>query len=163
MIRWQLPVTVIVSIWIAAVLQSALAQHLSIFGCRPDFPLILLANFALILPRGAAALVGFACGFATGAIAGANLTHYIVSRTFAGFCLSWSKAIGIQLNLLFVGLATALTTIFAGILWMFLAAPHGLASFIGDTIGSALYNGVLAVPVYVLLRKILRLNARIGL
>jgi hypothetical protein len=46
-------------------------------------------------------------------------------------------------------------TIVAQLILMFFAPPPGIASFLGATIGSAMVNGVLAVPVHALLRRIL--------
>lgn len=88
-------------------------------------------------------------------MAGANLAHYAVSRTVAGFAGASSRAIGFEINIAVVGVTAALMTLVAQTVFMFLAAPKGIAAFLGDTIGSAVYNGVLAIPTYLLLRRVL--------
>ena len=138
-------------------------MRLSIFGARPDFLVVFLGCASLFLNRGPGALLGFGCGAFHGAIAGANLAHYAVSRTLGGFLASWSRTIGFELNILVAVATTAVTTLIVGIVWMFLAAPHGVARFLGDTIGSAVYNGVLAIPTYLLLRRAVNSRSRSGI
>jgi rod shape-determining protein MreD len=158
----RLVIVSIISLWIAAVFQQVLAPRFAIFGVRPDFLLIVLVPLSLFVNRSTAAVLGFFAGLLYGAAAGANLTHYAVSRTLAGFAGSWSKATGLELNLVVLAITTAIVTVLAQMVWMFLAAPSGVLSFLGDTIGSAMYNGVLAVPFYMLLRRVLVPNARSG-
>ena len=159
----RLTITAIVSIWLAAILQQAVAPRLSILGMRPDFLLVVLTPLSLWVPRSTAAILGFFCGFFQGAAAGANLTHYVISRTVAGFAGSWSRTVGFEINAVVVGVTAFLLTLLAQTVWMFLAAPREVLAFLGDTIGSAMYNGVLAIPVYMLLKRIVNPNARSGL
>lgn len=149
-----------VSIWIAAALQQTISYRISIGNARPDFFLIVLAPLALWTNRKGGTILGFCCGVVHGAIAGANLTAYAVSRAFGGFVVSWSRQIGFETNTFVVAINAFALTVFSQLVLMFLAAPAGVLSFLGDTIGSALYNGVLAIPVYLLLRRILNPTAR---
>ena len=152
-----------IAIWLAAACQQALSPRMSIFGARPDFFLIVLTPLALWSPRRIGTLLGFVCGFVQGATAGANLGGYIVSRVIGGFTVSWSKQIGFQPNVVVIAITAGAATLFCQLVFMFLAPPPGVLSFLGDTIGSALYNGVLAVPVYLLLKRILNPSIHSGL
>ena len=142
-------------IWVAAALQESVAWKLAIFGARPEFLLVVLATLCMFTNRLGGTLLGFFTGFAFGAIAGANLTWYVVSRSIAGFLDGWSGGLGLQGNIPLAGLNAFFVTIFAELLLMFFIAPKGIASFVAATIGSAIYNGVLAMPMYMLLRRVL--------
>ena len=90
-----------------------------------------------------------------GALAGANLTHYVISRCIAGFVASWSRRLRFEMTPITVAISVAAVTVVAQIALMFIAAPTGIFGFLGDTIGSAMYNGVIAIPVYALLKRVL--------
>ncbi len=151
---------VIVLIWVAAILQQALPPHLAILSFRPDFLLVTTVCLSLCMSRPAATGVGFAAGLLSGAIIGANMTHYIISRCFAGFVGAWSRRLRFTMNPAVVGLTTAAVFVLAQTLFMFLAAPKNIVGFLGDTIGSAMYNGVLAIPLYALIKRFLNPTVR---
>ena len=155
--------TWVIGLWVAAVLQQSLSPHLRIFVARPDFLLIFTVAVSLFLTRRTAAGLGFTAGLIEGAVAGAHLAPYAISRAVAGFVTAWSRVMGLEVNKLVVALTAFLATIIAGLLWMFSAAPANLGAFLGDTIGSAMYNGVLAIPVYMLLERVLNPRSRSGL
>lgn len=159
----RMVLTCVFGIWLAAILQISVAPRLALHGFHPDFLLVVLTPISLVTSRPSAAAAGFCCGLVQGALAGANLTHYAATRAIAGFAGSWSRAIGFELNIPFVAATAFLMTLLSQILWMFLAAPQGVATFLGDTIGAAVYNGLLAIPAYLLLKRILKPRARSGL
>lgn len=143
------------ALWIAAVLQQGLSPQVGLLGAQPDFLLVAVGALGLCLTRPSAAVAGFVAGVLQGALAGANLTHYVVSRTVAGFCTAWSRRLRFESTWLAVFMTIAMTTVVAQLLFMFTAAPRGIAEFLGDTIIQAMYNGVLAIPVYALLKRVL--------
>lgn len=142
-------------IWIAAFLQQSLGHRVGLFGARADFLLTFMSCLCLHASRSGGALIGFFSGLAAGAISGANLSQYIISRTITGFIDAWSRTFGLDANMVVAAINAFVTTIVAQLILMFLAPPPGIAAFLGATIASATVNGVLAVPVYALLRKIL--------
>lgn len=146
---------VAITLWLAGALQQAVAYRLDLFGFKPDFILATMIPLSICLTRSNGAIVGFFAGLIQGGTAGANLAHYVISRTLTGFATPWSRRFGFELNTIAVGLTGFFATIFAETIFMFLAAPKGIGSFLGDTIRTAIYNGVLAMPVYALLRRIL--------
>jgi rod shape-determining protein MreD len=153
----------VIGLWVAAILQQALSPHLSIFGARPDFILILVSPLSMLVPRKKGSALGFAGGVLQGAIAGANLAPFAISKAVAGFMGAWSRNIELERNFIVVFVTTFVVSLIAGLVWMFLAAPQGVAVYLGDTIGSAMYNGVLAIPVYMLLERMLNTRSRSGL
>ena len=86
-------------------------------------------------------------------VANANMQHYVASRTLTGLLLGSTNSAELQRSLPAAGLITAAVTVFAQLTLMFLAPPHSITAFLADTIRSAVYNGVLAIPVYALLKK----------
>lgn len=143
----------------AAILQQALAPRMAIFGVQPDFFLILLVPLALVAPASVAAPLGFASGVIHGAVAGANLPHYAISRGVAFFAAILSRGVGLEIGLPLAGLLVGLATVIAQIVLMFLAPPPAITPFLAATMGVALYDGVLALPIYALLRRSLRSKA----
>jgi hypothetical protein len=144
-----------VLLWLGAVLQGSLAPRISIFEASPDFLLIFMSVMCLYCTTAGATVLGFFTGLMTGAPSGANLGAYIVSRSFGGFADGWIGSIGFQPNAVWAAVNTAVLTVIAQLLLMFLAPKPGIPAFLAATIASAVYNGVLAMPVYLLLRRIL--------
>jgi rod shape-determining protein MreD len=161
--RKSLIVTSVIGLWVAIILQQAVATRVAIFGARPDFLLLFIVPLSLMTGRAGGATLGFFAGLLQGAAVGAFLAQYVVSRTLAGFAASWSRATGLQLNWGVASVSTILLTLISRLIYMFLAAPPEVMRFLGDTIGSAFYNGVLAIPVYMLLQWVLGPRVRSGL
>jgi rod shape-determining protein MreD len=142
-------------IFLALCLDFGLSSRIAIGGAKPEFLFVVCMVLSLYPKRSIAAILGFLCGVLTGSLIGANLTHYAISRTISGFCVAWSREIRLDIRYPVVALKVFLATILAGLLFMFGAAPRSLGSYWVDTIGSAVYNGVLAIPTYALLRMVL--------
>lgn len=153
----------VVVIWILAAAQATVAPHFEILGSRPDFLLTFLGCMSLFLHRSGSGVLGFFCGLTYGCLSGVHLFACIFSRTVAGFLAPAGKRLGLEVTPLVVAATVFGVTIVAQLLWLFLAAPKGVLSFLGDTIRSAMYNGLLSVPLYALLRKFLRPASLTGL
>ena len=143
------------AVYFSAVLQQAVSHHLAIAGARPDFPLLMMALLCQYTSRSGGALLGFFFGLFHGVLPGANLTHYVLSRTMTGFMVSWSKSLGFEHSLLSNVVSVVSATVFAQVIWMFGAGPSNILGFFGDTIRTALYNGVLVVPMFALITKMM--------
>ena len=152
---WRAAITTAVALYVLGAVQQGAAAKMAVFGVRPDILLTLTACLALLANRSKAAGAGFLAGLVQGSLAGANTAAYVISRSVAGFSASWSKVVGYEMRLPAVAIVTFFTTLLAEIVWMFLALRSGIAEFLGATIGTAVYNGVLAMPMYALLRRII--------
>ncbi len=148
------PFVAIVCLWMAGGCQQTLAPKIAIFNAVPDFLIVSIACLSLLSARYAGSLVGFFAGIIHGALAGANLAAYAISRTMTGFLVGWFNSFELEANALVALITTVVATIIAQLLLMFIAPPQGLAPFLLATIGTAIYNGVIAVPVYALLKRI---------
>lgn len=146
---------VVGGLWVAGVLQAGAAPHMAILGAQPDFLLVFAISFSLYLNRGGAAATGFYAGLIQGGLIGANLTHYIASRMISCFAASWSRRLRFEMTPATIAGTVFATTILASLIFMFTAAPRNLGGFLRDTIVAATYNGVLALPLYGLLSRVL--------
>jgi rod shape-determining protein MreD len=80
---------------------------------------------------------------------------FVVSKTIVGFLAGTTGVLELDPSPSLAFLATAVLTLIARIGWMFLS-PHGsIASFLLATMTVAVYNGVIAVPIYALLKRVL--------
>jgi hypothetical protein len=120
---------------------------------RPDILLVIIAVVSLTTNRKTGALIGFGAGVWFGAVVGANLVHYVFSRTTAGFIGGTIPSLGVQAGYVMAAGMTVLVTLIAQFLLLFLAPPPSIASFLLSTIVTAMVNGVLAFPVYGLTRR----------
>lgn len=153
----KLAVAAVVTLWICGAMQQALAERLGIFGVNPDFLLVALTALCLFSPKpSGGATMGFFAGAIHGGIAGANLTHYIVSRVLGGYLAAKTRNPKYPPKPLAVFVTAALVTLVSQVVLMFFAPPSGIAGFLGATILSALYNGVLCLPLHALLHRILK-------
>ncbi len=152
----KVALTTIGSLFVALIMQQALPDRISILGARPDFILIVTLSLALLTRSPASIVIGFWGGLLHGAMVGANLGQFVVTRMLTAYAASrlndFDIEIGVVLGSIFIGIGT----IAAQLVMMFLAPPRSLGGFLGDTIAMAMYNAVLAVPIYAILRRILR-------
>ena len=143
------------TLWIAGALQMALAPRMALPGAPPDFPLVALTALALLSERRAGTAAGFAAGLLQGVLAGANLAAYAISRTLLGFGLGWVRFAGLVPNAVVAGLAAAVGTLLAQSMLMFAAHRGPVIPFLAGTLGAAMIDGALAMPLYALLRRLI--------
>jgi rod shape-determining protein MreD len=151
---------IIGGLWLAGILQAGASPHMSLVGVAPDFLLIFGLGISLHTSRPGAAGVGFFAGLIYGGLAGANITHYIISRCVACFATSWSRRLRLELNYPTVAATIFTGTVIARIFFMFTAAPQDVGGFLRDTIAEATYNGVLALPLYALVKRVMPQTSR---
>lgn len=148
------------ALYVAAILHFGLTPYVHLFGVHPDALLACAIALGMCLSRPGGAAVGFVAGVLTGALVGANLSHYVMSFTFAGFVAAWTRSLRIESTAWAVAITVAGCSLVAGLMFLLTAAPRGIAEYLGDTIVSALYNGVLAIPLYALFRRVLNPTVR---
>lgn len=154
MSRTTTAIVLAVGLWLAGALQQTIAPRITIAGAGPDFLLVALALGSMYFNRARSAGLGFACGVIHGALAGANLMHYAISRTVGGFLIGWMKNTRLEPNLAVAFATGFFLTLVCQILLMFLAPPRDLLPYLGATIGTAAYNGILVVPLYFLMKSL---------
>lgn len=142
-------------IWVAGGLQQTLSPRIEFLTGQPDFLLVMLSSLGLFCNRRGGSVLGFAIGLIHGGLAGADLSAYTVTRTVVGFLLGWFNELELESNWVLAFLVTAGITVLAQLMLMFGVHRGPLTPFLTGTLISAVYNGVLAIPVYALLKRIL--------
>lgn len=136
------------SLWVASVLQVGAAAHMELFGARPDFLLLVALTWPLVLPPIEGCGVGFLSGALHGWVSGVSLTLNAAVRATAGYVGALVGRSGLEIDAKVVGLLVAAGTLVTQTLVFFAAPPSDRLGFVRATIGTALYNGVLAYPVF---------------
>ena len=146
----------IILFWLCAALTVSLTPRLAILGGGPDFLLVCGYCCALISRPGGGAFAGFVSGVLMGGLTGATLTHFTIVRTLGGFGMSFLGMSGLELNPRKAGVILAIATLLTQILHMLVAPPPEIGIYLRATLVTAMYNGVLAIPLYSLLCRLFR-------
>jgi len=142
---------VLIGLFVAGVLQAS-DRWFTVFGARPLFILVFVACMGMVNRPAWGAGAGFLAGIVEGSLAGANLTQYVTSRALTGFCVAWVRSTDLQFGVILAAIGTLLSTLGANAILMIFAPPADIGSFIRATIFSAMYNGVLAMPLFAVLQ-----------
>lgn len=142
-------------LWIAGAAQQAVSFQISFGGVSPDFPLVVIISVGLFFDKRSGAALGFLGGITHGAIAGGHMAAYAVTRTLVGFLTGWFNGMEFEGNTAVAFIVTAAATVFTQLTFLLLNPRGAIFSFLLATIGSAMYNGVLAIPLYALLKRVM--------
>jgi len=148
-------IAAIVLLWIAGGSQESLAYQLSIASATPDYLLVVVTVLSLFGNRRSGAIVGFIGGLLSGAIAGGHMAAYTVTRTLIGFLIGWLNGLEFEGNFAVAFVVTSSATLCVQLTFFFMNPRGAILPALLATIGSAMYNGVLAMPLYALLKKVL--------
>lgn len=144
---------VVVLLWVTACWNQSDAGRSLLFGHRFNPMLVVLVIASVRSRPGVAAFFGFMAGVLTAGPAGADMTALALSRTAAAFLTSLVVGLGLQVGSLLVGLVAIVFTLVAQTGLLFMAQPPDIGAFLGVTIGTAIYNGVVAASCDALLRR----------
>ena len=144
----------IILLWVAGSGQQSVAYQLALIGSSPDYILVVVVTFALFTNRRNGAAFGFLGGMVQGAISGGHMANYTVTRTILGFCVGWLTGLEFEGNMAVAFVVTAMATGVTQIAFLLFNPRGAILPFLLATIGSAVYNGVLAMPLYALLKKV---------
>ena len=145
---------IVASLWVAAILQSGASAHMTIFGARPDFLLVLGLLWPLVLKPSAGCVVGFFSGVLLGWVSGVSLTINAIVRALFGYACGLANRTGFDIDQRAASVIVASGTLLAQFVVFFAAPPSDRLGYVRATIGTALYNGVLAYPVYWGIRRL---------
>ena len=142
-------------IWLAAVLQGRVAHAVSIRGAQPDLPLVVLSGSAILVGSVRGSLLGFWAGLLAAASLPVAYGSVFAGRIAAGaFAGSLGSSL-IRSNLLVPPLVTLMASIVAEIISALIdpsRALHHSHRWLIQTGGEILYDTLLALPVFLLLR-----------
>lgn len=158
-LRWLL---ITIGIYFAAVLDASVSERIAILGAAPSFLFILIGQFCIPMNRNKGMLFGFLIGAIQGALAGADIQHFIAGGVVGGLLAASCKDISIEYSLVSVIVVTIITSFLARLIHVLLAPPPHVSIALLDTLIGAMYNGVLAVPVYALFFKAMDSGERLS-
>lgn len=151
------PVILLVLVfWIAAALQQAAAPHMTIAGASPDILLVVALSSAVFFEPVIGAVLGFVAGMLHGGVTGADTASLTVSRTLVSYAAGYVSRLELDVRPWYVALVVFGGTVVSHLLMMIPAPPPEVWPYLRDTIVSAMYNGVLAIPLYAFMRRTLR-------
>lgn len=149
-------VFLVLCFWVAAGLQQAAAPHLAFGGAQPDLLLVTALVAAVFFEPVVAAIFGFVAGVLHGGVTGSDTTNFAVSRTLVAYAAGFVSRLELDVRPWYVGLVVLGGTLLTYGLMMVPAPPPQVWPYVRDTILSAMYNGVLAIPLYAMMRRSLR-------
>lgn len=149
-------ISVVLLYWITMALSHTLSAKISIGLVEPDFLLIVATVLAILHEPRAGALFGFISGAIDGGLIGADMASLVVTRTIAGYLAGHIGNLDFEIKPIYAALVVAGATIVCHTLFALPAPPPQVGVYVRDTIFAALYNGVLALPLYALVRRSLR-------
>src|SRR5438128_322961 len=86
------------TLYIAAAAELGLSRW-TLVGGRVDFLLLAMSCLCLFASRQGGALIGFTAGLLYGALDGANLWQYVLTRTLVGYLIAVVASGGIERSL----------------------------------------------------------------
>ncbi|MDR3690366.1 MAG: rod shape-determining protein MreD [Fimbriimonas sp.] len=140
--------------WLAGSCQQSIAYQLAFAGSPPDFILVAIVTFSLFSDRRNGAVMGFIGGIVQGAASGGHMATYAFTRTILGFMVGWLTSLEFEGNAAVAFIVNAASTCAAQVAFLLLSPKGAIVPFLLATIVSAVYNGVLAIPLYALLKKV---------
>ena len=149
--RYILPIGLLL---LAAAIQGNLPMWLTIKGARPDLILVVVIATALTLDPVTGTVVGFIAGFIHGSIIGENLGSFMISRTIIGFTAGCVTIRFFSENPLVPVVAAGGLTFAGEGLFLLLNPITDLTTALNTMLAKALYNSLLALIAYWILRSI---------
>ena len=158
--RSRLRIRLVLVLLVAFVLQAAYGSALAIHEARPNLSLTTLLIVCLFADAPTGALLGFLMGLLEAAYTERYVGSFLVTRSLAGWAVGVLDETIFRDNLLVTLLTAPVGTLLVeGCFFLFAPQPHVLR-WADRTLLQALYNGLLALPLYLVLRRIARRGQR---
>lgn len=150
--------TFALALFLAALAQSAWADAMRFYGAKPDFLILIALLGAMFCDANESACLGFFAGLLTACLAApprGGFGSLIVSRTLVAFGVGWLEERIFRDNALLAVAIVACGTALAEGLFFVLAPQHPIGHWARGATLTTLYNALLAIPAYFLLRRCL--------
>jgi rod shape-determining protein MreD len=149
---------------IAGALQQAVAHRIAIGWGVPDFLLVFAIVLSMQRSSDAAAVTGFAAGVFSGALLNEAIAAFSISRMVACVVASRIATSLLDRSPLNVTIVASVCTVVAAATYLFVfpfvVGPPNIGAHLADTIGAAIYNGVIAIPIHLLVQRVAGTAAR---
>lgn len=136
-------------------LQQSALYRWTLLSARPDLLVLLTISLAVRTRPALGAVAGFVCGTCLGLAAGAGLAPNALSLAIPGFIFGFIALTDLRVTPVIAGALVAMGTILAHVLLLFMAPPSDIPRYLTATIGSAIMNGVLAMPLDSVWRRLI--------
>lgn len=144
----------VVFLYLLAAICDQASSAGQLFGpAGPDCLTVVALCVAVVSRPAVGALAGFVAGFLSGAIIGANMAHWIITRTLAGFGVALAIRLKVEVNTVSAALAVFIGVLVSRLSYLVLVSPPDLGPLLLQSIFSSVISGLLALPVYALLSR----------
>lgn len=144
----------VVALYLLAAICDQAASSVQLFGAAgPDCLTVVALCVAVVSRPAVGAVAGFIAGLLSGSIIGANMAHWIITRTLAGFGVSLAVRLKIEMNTVSAAIAVFVGVLVSRVTYLFLVSPPDLGPLLLQSIISSVISGLLALPVYALLSR----------
>lgn len=145
-----------ISLFVALILQATFADKIKIVGVKPDLTLVVALTGAMFCEANGSSLLGFVAGllhasFATPA--GGGVGAIIVSRTLICFGIGLLGEHLYRDSLRVACIAVAAATFLTEVIFYVIAPQPIVSVWFRHAVGTAVYNALLAIPLYLFLRR----------
>lgn len=147
----------VLAVFVAAIAQGRLSHALHICWAQPDFPLLTLACAGVLLGGNQATFLGLWTGLLTAAMIPGTFGTLLTSRVLSGTLAGYLSRFVIRDSVLVPPLVTLLVTGTAEVVRVLMApglSLHPIHLWLEKVGGEMLYNALLSLPVYFLLRRL---------
>lgn len=151
---WRFGVVAGATLFIAAALHPLVGDW-RIGPARPDLLTVAMLTLAVLSNRATGAALGFVAGLILASLVDTTHAEIIVSRVIAGFLAGWAAEWLTRDYWITAVLVVTLGTLAAEAVYLLLH-PGELRvwEWMQSTFAKAAYNGVVATPMYALLRRL---------
>ncbi|HLK56921.1 MAG TPA: rod shape-determining protein MreD [Chthonomonadaceae bacterium] len=146
------------ALFLAALVQSAWADAMRFHGAKPDFLVLVALLGAMFCEANESAALGFFAGLLMACLAAPPTSGFgslIVSRTLVAFGVGWLEERIFRDNALIAVIVAACGTALAEGLFFVFTPQHHIGHWLRGVGLTTLYNALLALPLYLLIRRCL--------
>lgn len=152
----RVPLTIVISLYLATICQVALSPRMAVLEARPAFVVLVVMALALCLRGPAVIWSGFLGGLFLGIATGSDYGPVIFSLILGGWLTYLFQRLDIEIGVILGSIVIGIGTLVTFLLLMFVNPQLGIGGAVQLGIKSAVYNILLAVPIFAALRMILK-------
>ncbi len=148
---------ILVALVVAIVLQMSTATSALIFGAQVDLPLCVAIVGSMLCDVNTASAVGFTSGLLLAAVAAppnGGFGSIIVSRTIICFVIGWLESRIVRDSAVLAPLFGVTGTMLCAVLFFAFDPQKDTSHWARVMTGTAIYDGLVSVPLFYLLRKL---------
>ncbi len=146
-----------IALLVASIYQMTVASSMLIFGAQLDLVLTTAIVGSMLCDANTASAVGFTSGLFTAAMTAPPISGFgsiLVSRTIVCFLIGWLEARIVRDSAVLAPLFGVLATVLCAMLFFAFDPQKDVSHWTVVMVGSAVYNGLAALPLFWLIRRL---------